>query len=107
MHFNLKIKTDNMSKACKAHYNISNVDTLPGGMVFLTSGKIVDITWAHNILNRQSKFWAEFVAATAEALKDKMVIKINESVPVNYDNITSMHDLAEKHCSGTEGIAAC
>ena len=102
MHSNHKIKTDGISSLALKHYGLNAGAILATQCFFDSAGKVTEITWAGQITQDGSPYWADLKQALMSTInKDdlaKDIMKLDAAT--GYSSIQSMHQLAEKHCEG-------
>jgi len=108
MHKNHTLHINALSNAALKHYNLdmSYGAKLKAQCFFNAKDELTDITWAGQILVPGMPYFKDVSALVQSSInQDQLANDILKLGRVTeYKSIQSMHDLAEKHFSGTEGV---
>ncbi len=106
MHRNITLKIDGLSNKCLQHYHLDMHlgAELKTQCFFDITGDVTDITWAGQILTGGKPYWNDFKALINSGIESDQLAKDIAALgkATEYQSIQSMHDLAEKHCSGVD-----
>jgi len=98
------LKIYDLSNACLQHYNLdmSIGAKLKTQCFFNANNELTDITWQGQILVPGMPYWRDIAALVKTSIdQQSLVTDILKLAKVSeYQSIQSMHDLADKYCSG-------
>lgn len=104
MHSNHTLQISNLNNAALQHYNLdmSLGATVKSQCFFNNNNELDNITWPGHIIKPGMPFWRDMASLVKSSInKDQLSNDILKLARVSeYQSIQSMHELAEKHCSG-------
>lgn len=108
MHTNHTLNINTLSNACLQHYHLdmSFGATLKTQCFFNDKDELTDITWAGQILVVGMPYFRDVAALVSNSINQGQLASdmLKLAKVSEYHSVQSMHDLAEKHCSGVDLI---
>lgn len=106
MHSNHVLNINTLSNACLQHYNLdmSFGAKLKTQCFFNAKDELTDITWPGQILVPGMPYFRDVAALVKTSINQESlasdILKLGKVT--EYKSIQSMHELAQKHCSGVD-----
>lgn len=106
MHSNHVLNINALSNAALQHYHLDMAfgAKLKTQCFFNAKDELTDITWTGQILTPGMPYFKDMAALVQSSIgQDLLAIDMLKLAKVSeYQSVQSMHQLAEKHCSGID-----